>query len=325
MAIGKPRIAILMAVYEPRMDWLREQLLSLEAQTYPNLKLYIRDDCSLAVPFANIESCIKNTVKSFPYEIQRNEKNLGSNKTFERLTAEAEGVYFAYCDQDDIWLRSKLEILQGELEASGAELVCSDMYVIDGDGKQVADSITKVRRQHRFASGEGLARELLARNFVTGCTMLVRAETAKESIPFCPYMVHDHYIALCCAAKGSIRSVNRQLICYRIHGGNQTGLLTGVRDEQSYYKIRILEMWDRFQWLKENWPYRERLKGELNWCGEWIQARRDNWNGQGSVKTLWKWRGFFPNKKTFLFEWIAPYLPKCLFKLAIWMGKNNCI
>ena len=26
---GKPRIAILMAVYEPRMDWLREQLLSL--------------------------------------------------------------------------------------------------------------------------------------------------------------------------------------------------------------------------------------------------------------------------------------------------------
>ncbi|PVY58488.1 hypothetical protein [Intestinimonas butyriciproducens] len=31
---GKPRIAILMAVYEPRMDWLREQLLSLNVQKY---------------------------------------------------------------------------------------------------------------------------------------------------------------------------------------------------------------------------------------------------------------------------------------------------
>ena len=36
MGIGKPRIAILMAVYEPRMDWLREQLESLNAATYPN-------------------------------------------------------------------------------------------------------------------------------------------------------------------------------------------------------------------------------------------------------------------------------------------------
>ena len=32
---GKPLIAILMAVYEPRMDWLEEQLDSLERQTYP--------------------------------------------------------------------------------------------------------------------------------------------------------------------------------------------------------------------------------------------------------------------------------------------------
>ena len=101
---GKPLIAILMAVYEPRMDWLREQLESLEKQTYPNLKLYVRDDCSETVSFEEIERCIKEYIHSFPYEIQRNEANLGSNRTFERLTEEAEGTYFAYCDQDDVWL-----------------------------------------------------------------------------------------------------------------------------------------------------------------------------------------------------------------------------
>lgn len=325
MAAGKPRIAILMAVYEPRMDWLREQLLSLEKQTYPNLKLYIREDHSPNVPFGEIEDCVKDCIQSFPYEIQRNEKNLGSNETFQRLTEEAEGDYFAYCDQDDIWLPEKLEVLQQEMEASGAELVCSDMYIIDGDGKQVADSITKVRRRHKFASGEGLAKELLVRNFVTGCTMLVRAETAKECVSFCPYMVHDYYIALCCAAKGMIQSVDRQLIRYRIHGGNQTGVLAGVRDKESYYKLRILEMRDRFQWLKEYWPYRENLRKELEQCTEWIQARQDNWNRIKGRNSIRRWWSFFPKKKEFLFECIAPYLPTGVFKLAIWMGQNNYI
>ena len=63
---GKPRIAILMAVYEPRMDWLREQLLSLNAQTYPNLMLYIRDDCSPTVPFEEIQSCVQDCIRAFP-------------------------------------------------------------------------------------------------------------------------------------------------------------------------------------------------------------------------------------------------------------------
>ena len=35
----KPLISILMAIYEPRMDWLKEQLDSLNKQTYPNIKL----------------------------------------------------------------------------------------------------------------------------------------------------------------------------------------------------------------------------------------------------------------------------------------------
>ena len=53
-----PRIAILMAIYEPRMDWLEAQLRSLDAQTYPNLRLYIRDDCSPTVSLDAIAACV---------------------------------------------------------------------------------------------------------------------------------------------------------------------------------------------------------------------------------------------------------------------------
>ena len=284
MGTGKPRISILMAVYEPRLDWLREQLESLERQTYPNLMLYVRDDCSPTVPFEEIQSLVGECIRSFPWEAQRNEENLGSNGTFELLTREAEGEYFAYCDQDDVWLPEKLTVLQEALEREKALLVCSDMFVIDGDGRKTAKSITKVRRRHRFVSGTGLVNELLARNFVAGCAMLVRGKSAKKAVPFCPNMVHDHYIALCCAAEGSIQCLDKQLIYYRIHGKNQTGVLAGVKDKESYYKLRILEMQNRFQWLKEHWLYRRNFQKELEQCEKWIQARQDNWNGRKERK-----------------------------------------
>ena len=69
---GKPRIATLMAVYEPRIDWLREQLLSLNAQTYPILMLNIRDVCSRTVPFDVIQCCVQDCIRAFTYEIWRN-------------------------------------------------------------------------------------------------------------------------------------------------------------------------------------------------------------------------------------------------------------
>ena len=181
MATDKPLISILMAVYEPRMDWLKEQLDSLNAQTYPNLRLYVRDDCSPTVPFEKIETTIQECVTAFPCSLKRNERNLGSNGTFELLTREAEGEYFAYCDQDDVWLPEKLAVLRETIERERAQLVCSDIYIMDGNGKQVADSITKIRRHHIFRSGEGLTDTLWYANFASGCALLVRAETAKEA------------------------------------------------------------------------------------------------------------------------------------------------
>lgn len=320
---GKPRIAILMAVYEPRMDWLREQLLSLNAQTYPNLMLYIRDDCSPTVPFERIQSCVRDCIRAFPYEIRRNEKNLGSNGTFEILTQEAEGEYFAFCDQDDVWLPEKLEVLEKATVESGALLVCSDVYIIDGSGKQTADSITEVRRHHVFKSGLGLAEGLLFHNFVTGCTMLVQAAMAKAAIPFCPYMVHDHYIALWCAERGEIISLLQQLVSYRIHTGNQTNLMAGVTDKASYGRIRIDLVLARMQWLKDHFPCGEDLKQIIGDAVVWAQARKENWKHYGGAGLVWKYRRFSPLPS--VAEIILKYIPDGLFMKAIQMARKNYI
>ncbi len=319
----KPLISILMAIYEPNLEWLKEQLDSLEKQTYPNLKLYIRDDCSQRVHFSKIEACVRACITRFPYTIQRNESNLGSNRTFERLTTEAQGEYFAYCDQDDIWLSQKLEFLLQEAERATALLVCSDMYIINEERKRIADSITCVRRHHIFYSGAGLAEKLLFHNFVTGCTMLVQAEAAKSAVPFCPHMVHDHYLALWCSVHGRIQSVREPLIQYRIHRNNQTSLLAGVKDKQSYGKIRIEAMLLRFRWLQKHFSCSPALQEKLKDGICWLEARLANWQHAGGKRIIWKYRRFSPFPS--IFEIFAVWMPEPVFQLFIVGGKRNVI
>ena len=321
METDKPLISILMAVYEPRMDWFREQLVSLNEQTYPNLRLYVRDDCSPTVPFAEIQSCVKDCISNFPFQIMRNEKNLGSNVTFERLTQEADGVYFAYCDQDDIWLSEKLAILYHALTEKEAKLVCSDMLVIDDTGKIIADSITKVRRRHVFMSGKGLADHLLFFNFVTGCTMLLAASDAKAAIPFCPYYVHDQYLALFCAEQGDILSIGEPLICYRIHEGNQTSEMSGVNDHESYKQERIDIVVNRMRWLKRHFKCSESLQRTITLGLAWAEARSRNWEHRGGIYTIWKYRRFSPLVS--IFELIGAWFPNQILMFFVELKRKN--
>lgn len=311
---GKPLISILMAVYEPRLDWLREQLESLEKQSYPNLRLYVRDDCSPTVPFEEIEGLVRECIRSFPYEMKRNEKNLGSNGTFEQLTREAEGEYFAYCDQDDVWLPEKLEVLQEELEKSGALLACSDMYIIDGAGKQVADSITKVRRRHRFLKGENLTAHLMVRNFIVGCTMLVYRKVAQEAVPFKEGYIHDQWIGIVASSKGCISVVQTPLICYRQHSNNQTGVLTGIHNKEDYLSIRIEKSsacvkcaLKRLDLGGEQEKQIEELISGLDARARYMRA--PNWR---DLKKLWGLSQFSWEMR--LFESVFPFLPPKLLK-----------
>lgn len=139
-----PPVSILLATYEPNLQWLEQQLNSLNQQSYPNLYLYVQDDASANVPLSKITALLEKTITSFSYEIARNEKNLGSNVTFQYLTEKATGDFFAYCDQDDLWFPHKISRCMDVLQDKNAVLVCSDMEIINEVGKVTAKSITKI-------------------------------------------------------------------------------------------------------------------------------------------------------------------------------------
>ncbi len=320
----RPLISIVLATYNPRMDWLKEQLASLEKQTYRPLELIVIDDCSSKVDMTEISSCVEDCIKSIPYRIMQNEENLGSTKTFEKLTMLAEGKYIAYCDQDDVWHENKLEKSLEALENTDGVLAFSDMNIIDGVGNLVADSITKVRRHHKFYSGEGLSRVLLFSNFVTGCTILMKTKEAKNAIPFCPYMVHDHWLALYCSVDKKLIFIDNRLLNYRIHASNQTLMMAGVKDKESYLKIRIEEALYKFIWLSERFVESDDLSLTISQAIEWMKARQAHFQGSfKSIKLIWIYREF--SFLTSIFEIFTPYIPERFFMFFIRLKKRNIL
>lgn len=295
MGTDKPLISILMAVYEPRMDWLRQQLVSLNEQTYPNLRLYIRDDCSPTVPYEQIQSCVRDCITRFPYVITRNEKNLGSNATFELLTKEAEGDLFAYCDQDDVWLPEKLAVLQEAMERERAVLAYSDVSAVDDEGKLLARSLRELRPRLTYLEGSDLAPKLFFRNCVAGCVMLVNSNIAKRAIPFPRQTVCDHWIALLAATEGTIAFVPDQLVRYRQHKRNQTGVLAGVSDKQSYLRYKVAPLEERLTCYRQHTVPQEEIEA-------FARARID-----GRIIMIWKYRALAPHEAEF--EIAAHLLP----------------
>ncbi|MCH5195595.1 MAG: glycosyltransferase family 2 protein [Oscillospiraceae bacterium] len=322
MGTDKPLVSILMAVYKPNEKWLREQLSSLNAQTYPNLELVIYDDC----PERPLEeSIVREMITAFPYRVIRGEKNLGSNKAFERLTVEGEGEYFSYCDQDDVWHPDKIQRMAKVLEDTGSPLVCSDLAIIDGGGNKLADSITKVRKRHVFYDGEGLSGYLLVRNFVTGCAMMMRADVAKGAVPFVDSLVHDQWLAINAALCGRIEVIREPLIDYRQHGGNQTGVLMSVNSKQDYYNMRIENMRRRIIDYKARLSEYDELSQVIADLEEFNEARSRYFYGHKSadLRIMRKYKSY--SRQAVLLETIMPFLPEWTAKVIFSIIRSGII
>ena len=287
MGTDKPLISILMAVYEPRIDWLREQLVSLNEQTYPNLRLYIRDDGSPTVPYEQIQSCVQDCITHFPYTITRSEKNLGSNGTFELLTREAKGDLFAYCDQDDVWLPEKLAVLQEAMEREQAVLAYSDVSAVDDKGELIARSLRELRPRLTYLEGSDLAPKLFFRNCIAGCAMLASSDIAKRAVPFPLQTVCDHWVALLAATEGTVAFVPDQLVRYRQHKRNQTGVLAGVSDKQSYLRYKVAPLEERLSCYRQHTVPQEEIEA-------FVKARID-----GHIIEIWKYRALAPHEAEF--------------------------
>jgi len=242
------RVGVLLAVYRPNMEFFIKLLTSIANQTYTNLKIYICDDSEDEQEFDKISAIVQRVFNEQDYELLKNDKNLGSNKTFEKLTQIAVADFFCYCDQDDIWEIDKISKLLNHLMSYTIppKLIYSDLRLIDASDCVISESFKEnlIRLEHVYGKGQDVFSFLLRRNSVTGCAMMIDSAVAKNSLPF-PVQstyVHDHWLTINAALNGEIAYLEDRLVNYRIHGGNQIGnnILSGINDKDEYYQLKIM-------------------------------------------------------------------------------------
>lgn len=104
-----PLVNVLLSTYNGAR-YIQQQLDSLFAQTYANMTIYIRDDGSTDNTLSLIIPYLSRKEKKIILLDNRENQNIGYMKSFWLLLKESgDADYYAFCDQDDVWLPDKIE------------------------------------------------------------------------------------------------------------------------------------------------------------------------------------------------------------------------
>ena len=211
---------ILMSTYNGG-QYLRRQLDSVLRQTVANFILLIRDDGSSDDTLEILAQYHDPRIQLVAGE------NLGPSGSFFALLEQARQLdadYVFFCDQDDIWLDNKLEILLREIQPiSGPALVFSDFAMIDGEDNITGDSYTAMAGL-RIPQDENFFPKLLAQPYIFGCaSVLNKALLALIQNPPAGIEMYDCWIGLVAALFGTVKYLPQATIQHRFHSSNATG------------------------------------------------------------------------------------------------------
>jgi hypothetical protein len=233
-------VAILLATYNGE-KYLDEQLRSLLGQTCGNFSIVIRDDHS----FDRTPEIIARWAAAHPDRITvvcDDRGNLGSRGNFARLLEVCDAPYFAFCDQDDVWLPNKVDLLLHEIEALEARfgaatpiLVHSDVRLVDRELHEIAPSFFQYLHAD-LKKGRRLD-HLIFNNIVTGCALMGNRSLLELARPIpAGVLVHDWWLALIASSCGILRTLPEKTVLYRQHDANLIG--AGRQQQRSLWAAR---------------------------------------------------------------------------------------
>lgn len=233
-------IAILLATYNGER-FLKAQVESILRQTEQRFTLYIRDDRSTDGTFAIAE----DYAARYPDRVHaaQNAANSGGAKeNFLRMMADHQDDYVMLCDQDDVWLDTKIErtlsAMRALEEAHGRDrplLVHTDLRVV---GETLDEMHASYWAYAHVDPSRNRLNQLCMQNNAAGCTILYNRPLAallSKDVPYC--VMHDYWAMLVAAAFGHIGALPEATILYRQHGENSVGVKP---TRSALYKLRHL-------------------------------------------------------------------------------------
>jgi rhamnosyltransferase len=269
------RISIAMTTYNGE-KFVEKQLLSLLNQTRKADEVIIRDDCSTDKTAEIVSEFIqKNALNNWKFSV--NEKNLGYKLNFYNAIKQTSGDIIFLCDQDDIWMPKKLQLMENVFfEHKEIKALNSSFEFMDGEDKTFSVHLKKDRannnliRTKKLMIPEELKEidlvSILTHNISPGCTMAF-TKCVKDIYlgkSNCK-IVHDWEINFIAASLNGLYFYNVPLIQYHIHSCNVIGLNSIVGKDNSNpadYYVRLERAKLAYETLMSFQDYWETLNDE---------------------------------------------------------------
>lgn len=222
------KISVALCTYNGE-KFLQEQLNSILKQTVNVNEIIVCDDLSTD----KTKEILDSYAKYYPnlFKIYHNEKNLRSNKNFEKAITLTTGDYIFLSDQDDIWKENKVEESLKIFNNNNALGVFSDANLIDEHSNLINKDVTlwdSVYFKPETVKKHSLFEQLILKgNFVTGATLCFKKEALKTILPFKTQdkiFLHDEWITYCLSKNNSLFFSKKTLLSYRLHSNQQIGV-----------------------------------------------------------------------------------------------------
>lgn len=212
----KYRVNVLLATYNGAR-YLREQLESIEKQTLPIACITVRDDGSTD----GSDVLVHEWAESRPSVRQVQGPRLGAANSFFTLLDSCgdECDYFAFADQDDVWLPDKIERAVSSLGRHSTEepaMYCSRVEYVDESLGHIGYS--QIPKKVDFANA-------LVENIARGCTVVLNHSARSLLSRRIPQetIMHDWWCYLVVSALGNVVFDEWPSVKYRQHGCNVVG------------------------------------------------------------------------------------------------------
>lgn len=236
------KVSVVMCTYNGE-KYIREQLDSILAQTYPIYELIIQDDGSTDNTVAILreyEALNSNIV------VSQNQVNVGFNENFKLAIAKAKGDYIAISDQDDIWYPQKIE---KQIKAIKDYSICCSAFHRD---KFYSEENTQI------IIPKYNLEEFLFVNPVPGYTMLIRSDFAKQFKDWNVHFYYDWWFAVYAYFDHGIIRVDEPLNWHRPHSGSAIARIHekhkgNVVDKPTYHPYIYGYKWYRKLQKKTAW------------------------------------------------------------------------
>ncbi len=224
----KNKVMVLMSTYNGQ-QYLEEQICSILNQEGVDVFLRIRDDGSKD----NTINIIRKYMKAHSNIDLVEGKNIGFAQSFIELvysTNECTDIdYFAFSDQDDVWLNDKL--LSAVTLLSKQKPDCPNLYF--STARAVDRDLNYLFDYGKYENYTFTKPSSLVKCYMLGCTMVFPYSTVKflsDHRPVYKLQMHDLWINQTCVFFGNIVYDKTPHILYRQHGRNIAGVSNSLKN-----------------------------------------------------------------------------------------------